>query len=135
MSLVEFPGANGNDLLVGLDPGDAANCGKNVANTAEGRRVGGGRGLPDLCRQAEDLCGVGIEAVVAKLVADPEKYEDGGGQADGETANIQHGKELVAADVAEGDLEVITKHGTNITKNLVILTKKNSGIFRINGEN
>ena len=64
---------------------------------------GGRQFLGLVLQDGRDTLMIGDGPVEAKLVIDPEAYEDGDGHADGETADIDGAGEFVSREIAEGD--------------------------------
>ncbi len=59
---------------------------------------------------AINILGVGVEAVEAQLVLNPEEDEQGAGHAQGQAGDVDEGISFVFPKVAKGDLEVAFKH-------------------------
>jgi hypothetical protein len=59
---------------------------------------------------AEEAPGVGVEAVEAQLVLDPEQDEQGAGHAQGQAGHVEKGIALVPPDGSEGDFKIALEH-------------------------
>ena len=56
-----------------------------------------------------------MKAVIAHFIVDPKQDERCAGHTNGKSRNIYKGEPFAAQDVAQGDLEMVSQHGVEIS--------------------
>ncbi len=114
--LPEDPVAVGHDRAAGRDPGGAHDLrvfgqqGRHERHRLVRVRLHLPARFPHVGHDPVDPVAVGVEAVVGELVPDEQRDQDAESDPDRQPEDVDQCVELVADEVAERDLEVITEH-------------------------